>query len=624
MTSIPNLPEEENPSGREPRTIDLDGPLPLILHIDSAQEQISPITLGDSDRKAEIVNRARDAGVVTCDLGNLLSWAARDRQIFLRFCYTLHTECESVRFLGPGAAESTTNLFQAVLAAIRPADDPEACERAINGATEAAALWHPDAIRPACNRIIQVIRRHGLTGYRVDQLYRGAQEFLDESDNRDAGSANPYITDIWSDAPAVEGMILPPGWLVDERGIRAAGTELAESIPARIVISRRLRNTDTDTTLLEISWSRSDQWQRRCFPKAVLASTRTIVSLADYDIPVTSNNAPELIAYLFDFETENLDLIPEATASDRMGWIGTNGDRGFLMGTRLISDIHPPETDVDECQQAVVFRGADDGDQQLADALRQGGSYEGWVSFAERLRPFPAALLVFYASFAPPLHLILRSSNFVVSLAGTTSGGKTTALIAAAATWGCPDDQPSSSLIQTWDTTRVGRERSMQILNDLPFVIDDTKLTDRPEDVAQAIYDVAGGHGRTRGSVRGLAATGSWRTGMITSGEQPLASHGQDGGGHARVLETWGTPFGQISSEMAQIVSELEEGFSEHFGHAGETICLRADRESHSVGRMERVVPYGTTAVCTAGDEQRSGAHGGAPRGFGCRGEVGS
>jgi len=178
-------------------------------------------------------------------------------------------------------------------------------------------------------------------------------------------------------------------------------------------------------------------------------------------------------------------------------------------------------------------------------------------------------MLAIYASFVPPLLTIFRARSFIISFAGPTSGGKTTTLGCAAATWGCPDQTVPGSLMMTWDTTRVGIERSMRVLNGIPIVIDDTKQAKRPEDVSQAVYDVTGGRGRTRGSEQGLAATATWRTVMITSGEQPMTSFSEDGGTRARILEVWNSPFGCTSAEMAAFVTRLREEFNQNYGHAG-------------------------------------------------------
>jgi putative DNA primase/helicase len=164
---------------------------------------------------------------------------------------------------------------------------------------------------------------------------------------------------------------------------------------------------------------------------------------------------------------------------------------------------------------------------------------------------------------------VLGTPNYVVSYAGPTSQGKTTALRAAASCFGCPDERSPSAAIATWDSTRVWLERASAVQNDLPLIVDDTKRASRPADIAQLIYDVSSGRSRGRGSIEGMRGTDTFRTVMLASGEAPLTSFSQDGGTRARVLELWGSPFAGSNAELGRIVNGVNNGVLQNYGHAG-------------------------------------------------------
>jgi hypothetical protein len=131
------------------------------------------------------------------------------------------------------------------------------------------------------------------------------------------------------------------------------------------------------------------------------------------------------------------------------------------------------------------------------------------------------------------------------------------------------DESHERAAMTTWNTTRVGGERRAGLVNGLPIIRDDTKLAQRPEDVAQYLYDITAGRTRDRGSPRGLDRTTAFSTILILSGESRAVSMSGDGGTRARVLTLWGGPFGSANQGTAQLVTALNLGIKQHYGHAG-------------------------------------------------------
>lgn len=238
----------------------------------------------------------------------------------------------------------------------------------------------------------------------------------------------------------------------------------------------------------------------------------------------------------------------------------------------------------------VQFLGADDGDQQLIRGFHANGQFADWSDAMIRLQEFPRVKLAILASMAAPLLKLTGTPNFILDFSGPTSGGKTTALRLAASVWGNPDEAAiSGSTIWTWDSTYVWRERAASTLCDVPLILDDTKRAPRREDVAEFIYAFSQGRGRGRGSVRGLARQWTSRGILISSGEEPATSFTGDGGTRARVITSWGSPFGRTDSETAAIVHQANGIIYSHYGHAGPRFiaALLCHRDKWATWRLE-------------------------------------
>jgi hypothetical protein len=288
----------------------------------------------------------------------------------------------------------------------------------------------------------------------------------------------------------------------------------------------------------------------------VIANARTVVDLAAHGLPVTSNNARSLVQFLDEYEALNLAHLPAACVSHTMGWQGEGGECGFLWGRNLITagGGGAPQS---PGAQPVRFRGADEGDDQLADGYRATGTCEGWVEAAKLLRKCPRALVGLYAAFVPPMLQVLGSSNFVVDYAGDNTSGKTSTLRVVAGVWGDPDERNAGAVLSTWNSTATWRERVPAVCCHLPLVLDDTKNMRFPDEVAKTVYGVAQGRCKGRGTVLGVARQDRCVTVLFSSGEQPVTSFTRDGGTRARALSFWGSPFGEVSPAMGGRIREV-------------------------------------------------------------------
>ena len=338
----------------------------------------------------------------------------------------------------------------------------------------------------------------------------------------------------------------------------------------------RFTEVDGEAEHLGVAWLRDDRWHEEVVPRLTIAASKTVIELAAFGATVTSNNAGTVVDYLSAFETYNLENLPRSRVAKQLGWQGPEGHDGFLFGEQLLTGGNDAtrETTSNRDQPATVrgdilFRGADEGDSQLAAGYHRAGTFDGWRAAMQPIALFPRVMLAIYSAIAAAMLEVLNSDNCILSFAGATSQGKTITLRVAASCWGNPNEKSTTAAIGTWDATRVWFGRAPAVLNHLPLVVDDTKRASEKKMVAQMIYDVSSGRGRGRGSQAGLARSDAFRTVMIASGEAPITSFSEDGGTRARVLEVWGSPFGKADATTAQIVNRINDAVHDHFGHLG-------------------------------------------------------
>jgi putative DNA primase/helicase len=259
---------------------------------------------------------------------------------------------------------------------------------------------------------------------------------------------------------------------------------------------------------------------------------------------VNSENAKFLIQFLDDLERENRDSIPVVRSIGRMGWIGKNA---FLPGAE--GDI---ELDVDETSGAA----------SVAGAYKECGSFEHWVKeMGEIRRSYPLARFMLSASFAAPLLRIVGQRVFIVHAWGPSRGGKTAALKAALSVWGNAEE-----LIASFNATRVGLERMASFYGDLPLGVDERQVVgDKQGFVEGLVYMLGSGRGKVRGAKGGgLQQVQSWRTIVLTTGEQPLSTGSSNAGIKTRTLELYGKP---IDDE--DLASKLHDTTRDIYGLAG-------------------------------------------------------
>jgi uncharacterized protein (DUF927 family) len=393
----------------------------------------------------------------------------------------------------------------------------------------------------------------------------------------------PTVKSMLPDAPVSDALRVPrnyrltPTTLWVTKTIRTKDGEVTREewlAPSPILLAGRLLYAD-GTAYLRVLWRRDGRWCSADVARKTVMTAREITDLTSLEFPVTSTTAKDMVNFVAAFDAANLDTLPKASVTSQLGWQGPDGSLGFLYGlTHILPDGSLRDGDIETLDPAewqaesVFFRARDTGDRQHALAYRSAGSYEEWHAAVRRALPYPQALLAVYQALAPPLQRITKTSTFGSHWSGESSHGKTSTLRLGASAVGCPSEE-APTLVTTWNTTRVAYERRAETCTDLPLFFDETREAKTPWFVGQAVFDLCSGHARPRGSLTGTQRMASWRTSFLSSGESPISASIEAGGGHARVLEVRGKPWGEKTETSATLIVEITAVLLNNYGHAG-------------------------------------------------------
>ena len=332
-------------------------------------------------------------------------------------------------------------------------------------------------------------------------------------------------------------------WEADDSGVRK-GNEIACSHP--ILPLERRRDSETGGERIRLAFRRDTVWRDVTADAAVIASQNAIIQLARYGVIVNSQNSRALVAYIADVMSAN-DL-PVVACVRRLGWM----DGEFIpFRTRFRFD-------------------GDEEYRPVYEAVRCRGSAEQWRSTVREAvsAGLPCRLLL-AASCASALVGPLGINSFIVHLWGTTGVGKTVALMMAASVWG---DPKQGALLQSLNATRVGLERKLAFLHDLPLIGDELQIIkDHFENYDRLIMFVTEGSGKSRGTASGgIEAVPTWNNLLLSSGEEPITTSASGGGAKNRCVEM------ECRELLFADGHAAAECFREHYGHFGPEFLRRA------------------------------------------------
>ena len=250
---------------------------------------------------------------------------------------------------------------------------------------------------------------------------------------------------------------------------------------------------------------------------------RNLVKLADYNLPVTSANARNVVEYLDAFKTENEKILPIKCCVPRCGWYTFKGTdifidprRTFCNGEMALSNI------------CVDFK------NKTAKFLTDKGSIDETKILFQNITLSPVANFILGCSVAVPLLKVLGCRNFMIHIFGTTTSGKTTLFKLATSLVGNPD------MVGSFNGTKNAITRLAFDRFDYPFFVDEKQSADKNmrDSLLELGYIVGNGQGKLRCNRDGsLQDSLQGRTILLSNGETPFADDNATGGIFTRLLQ---------------------------------------------------------------------------------------
>ncbi|MBT0664346.1 DUF927 domain-containing protein [Geobacter pelophilus] len=196
--------------------------------------------------------------------------------------------------------------------------------------------------------------------------------------------------------------------------------------------------------------------------------------------------------------------LPRITLADRTGWLKSGGKWCFVL----------PDSTIGPSPEKVMLQ---QGISSEAPGYEQSGTLADWNREVGRLCIGNSRLiLAACCALAGPLLAILNREGGGLHIVGTSSEGKTTALILAASVIG------GREAVKTLDATKTALEAAAALSNDSTLFLDELG-SGAPDAIASMVYALVSGVGRGRGDQRGdLRERRSWRVMFITTGEIDL------------------------------------------------------------------------------------------------------
>jgi len=462
------------------------------------------------------------------------------------------------------AGQLVPNLLAAVGHVLKyDASDLNRCQSGRRLIVEMLAISYWREMKVAVQTAKKLLRDAGYQDVKPNELMREARELRERllRAGQDAASGRP-VKSVLPGAPVSNDALIPEGWDLKEDSL--TGTSEVP-IFAPVVVTERGRDDRQNRETLTLAWLEAGAWRQMVCHRGDVADARTIVSLADRGFPVTSVNAREMVAYIAAYEAKNRPCLMTVRVVSRMGYL--DDFSGFLWGRSFLAAS--TEEFSEELTPTAVFRGQDAGDDQIVEGYHASGTEKEWSAAVALISDCPVVMFCFYASFVPALAPFIGAPNSVISLAGATSTGKTTAISVAASIWGNPNNRGSRTLVHNWDSTAVFRDRLAAITGNLPLFLDETQLARDWDQVTKTVYSITQGRGRGRGTVDGIAAQSTIDVTLFLTGEKPIWCASPDGGVVARTMEFVAPPFAPAKEAAGSRVAAVNRGIRENFGHAG-------------------------------------------------------
>ena len=393
----------------------------------------------------------------------------------------------------------------------------------------------------------------------------------------------PSVSFLTLKGVSTPGMIVPPGWIVDDHGVSHLELAFGEYKPMPVspeplFISAKMVNVDDGTEKLEVTFRRNGSYKTLIAPRSDMLNKNSIIRYADAGLPVSSGTAGNLTKFIAEMEAANNRVIPLKRCIRRAGWVGTPTSLEFFPYY-----LRSPMTGQEDDENA----------ERFLEHLKTEGDEGVWLDMAAKVRTMPFARAMLAASFASPLLYHLQHRNIYYHSWFDSKSGKTAALKFAMSVWGDP-----SALVKSYFSTMVGMEHRAGTMKHLPLALDELQTLEKRMDVNNMVYTLGNGVGKTRGRAGGgIRAIDDWRNCILSTGEQPISTDNSMDGVNTRLLEVYAAPVPDQNLAM-----QMHQVAERNFGFAGEKFIRWI---------VEKVIMASSEGCGKQGEDGHSGVDGG-------------
>lgn len=387
-----------------------------------------------------------------------------------------------------------------------------------------------------------------------------------------------------------------------ERSLRCGDTEVLSTM---LIVESIASNVETLEQTLRLSWydDAHNCWRSVHRPVVDIMDSRTIQRvLSGVGVPLTSESARRVVAWLDAFRRANAHSIAIEHITSHIGWLTVNGEEVFVLPNRVLTASDgakhkarkgkdkvgvDKEDDKNAARNEDEVSAKDIGEpitaQQVNLAPPKGfggalkmyrtyGTVDMWLNvFETTICNYPLVYLGVYTSIASAFmeHVFPDAEGFTLDYGAETGAGKTTAIIVSASVWGYP--ALSGGILTSWEDTLVDLMNRMGVLKSVVLCMDESQRAKHdPDKIERVIYAVSNSVDRGRGARDGGSREkSSWRLLGISSGENSILAFTRAGGVGARLLPVRDRPTGAANTTNKAAAEHMAAVVRDHYGHYG-------------------------------------------------------
>ncbi len=540
-----------------------DNSTALTIELDGTKSTLNPSNLLDPESCFAMVAAIGKGTTAKLKLDHIIDWPQPAAETLIG---ALANSPKQLSFVVGG--KRTPKFSRAIALLLTGCDVASACKRLIHYLVLWIALRAID--QPASAEDVKELRdAYDATDIKCPTVAK-LKSTLNQVRKELIADSPPRPTSIelqllFPDVPVVASLVIPAGYQVSADGVFSSGKCISRT---PILVTGLVKGDDHTGDKWQIAIRCDGEVRRREFPASELLKSGTNPKLSDHGVDVTSETSKSVVRWLQEFRNANAGRLPRISGTPQLGHHQVCSTGGGSQSVFVLGDVVLSADDSDEAAAEVKFIPPDVGDDEWAQHWHSCGEFEAWRQTIKPILAFPVARFAVLASLAAPLLPILAADNFVFHLAGGTSTGKSTVLLAAASVWGVP--LVRGGIVRTWKSTAVGIERALGMLNGLPFFIDEMVLAGNGQlDVEPIAYMVVEGQTKARGTVIGQARAMKFSTIMLTTGESSLVGPCTNEGILGRVVEFRDRPCGEDSETSRLMVEQTKADLLKNFGLLG-------------------------------------------------------